>query len=211
MYLNCHTFYSYKYGTLSVQELLDEARRCKVKKLVLTEINNTASYIEMLRLYKGNKTKATSGPGHQNADWSPEVAVGVEVRQHHELLYVAIARNNQGFQEINRFLSQHSREQNAYPRRAPEFSNAVVIYPYGAIEAEGLRDFEYVGVRRSQLGHLRMYPSYQHHPGKFVAFHPVTFKSKTGFNVHRLLRAIDLNTLLSKLAPHHQASADEFM
>jgi len=43
MYLNCHTGFSFKYGTLTIKELFDEARRCGVHKLVLTEINNTAS------------------------------------------------------------------------------------------------------------------------------------------------------------------------
>ena len=50
MYINCHTYYSFQYGTLSVQELVQEARRCNVRRLALTEINNTASYIEMLRI-----------------------------------------------------------------------------------------------------------------------------------------------------------------
>jgi hypothetical protein len=35
---------------------------------------------------------------------------------------------------------------------------------------------------------------------KFVVRQPVTFQDKTRFNVHRLLRAVDKNTLLSKLA-----------
>src|SRR5205085_6354077 len=38
-----------------------------------------------------------------------------------------------------------------------------------------------------------------------------TFKDKTTHNIHRLLRAIDTNTLLSKLVPHMQAQADEMM
>jgi DNA-directed DNA polymerase III PolC len=40
---------------------------------------------------------------------------------------------------------------------------------------------------------------------------PVTFADKTDFNIHRLLRAIDNNTLLSKLPTHQQANADEIM
>ena len=62
MYLNCHTAFSFKYGTLQVHDLFNEARRCDVHKLVLTEINNTSSYIEMLRLcaenlaHEGNQT-----------------------------------------------------------------------------------------------------------------------------------------------------------
>ncbi len=49
MYLNCHTGFSFKYGTLPIEGLFNEAKRCGVHKLVLTEIHNTASYMEMLR------------------------------------------------------------------------------------------------------------------------------------------------------------------
>ncbi len=36
------------------------------------------------------------------------------------------------------------------------------------------------------------------HPDKYVIRQPVTFKDKTMYNVHRLLRAIDKNIILSK-------------
>ena len=77
MYINCHTAFSFKYGTMTVRELFDEARRCGVRKLVLTEINNTASYVEMLRLCEEYKTV----DGHLNRYGKPgydlSIAVGV--------------------------------------------------------------------------------------------------------------------------------------
>ncbi len=48
MFLNCHTHFSFKYGTLSINHLVEEAKKHHVKKIALTEINNTASYIEVL-------------------------------------------------------------------------------------------------------------------------------------------------------------------
>ena len=36
------------------------------------------------------------------------------------------------------------------------------------------------------------------YPNKFVIRHPVTFQDRSRFNLHRLLRAIDLNIILSK-------------
>jgi len=38
---------------------------------------------------------------------------------------------------------------------------------------------------------------------------PVTFSNKRDFNAHRLLRAIDKNTLLSKLPKTEEALSDE--
>ena len=128
MYINCHTALSFKYGTLTVQQLFDEAKRCGVRKLVLTEINNTASYIEMLRLCE----RYRPGAGQITADGEEcyllEIAVGVEIRNGHELRYIAIAKNNDGFEAINRFLSYHNREKRPFPARAPEFENVFVIY-----------------------------------------------------------------------------------
>jgi DNA polymerase III alpha subunit len=40
VYLNCHTGLSFKYGTLPSKALFNEAKRCGVHKLALTEINN---------------------------------------------------------------------------------------------------------------------------------------------------------------------------
>ena len=211
MYINCHTAYSFKYGTMPVQELFDEAKRCGVHKLILTEINNTASYIEMLRICEKNKPVENNLTRYGEEAYELEIAVGVEVRHDHELLYIAIAKNNKGFEAINRFLSFHNREKKQFSKRAPEFESASIIYPYPRMEPESLRKDEYIGVPKHQLNHFAIHSSYKQFPDKYVILHPVTFASRTGFNVHRLLRAIDHNTLLSKLAPHQQAHADEIM
>lgn len=213
MYLNCHTAFSFKYGTLSVQRLFDEARRKGVHKLVLTEINNTASYIEMCRLCaehtagKGNHLTKYGDPAY-----ALEIAVGVEFRRDNQLLYIAIARNNKGFERINRFLSYHNLTEKKIPERAPEFEQDVfIIYPFGKTEPEQLRSNEYIGIRKQQLSQFRLYEPRRHYADRFVILHPVTFAEKSDFNVHRLLRAIDRNTLLSKLPEHDQASPDEIM
>ena len=211
MYINCHTAYSFKYGTMPVQELFDEAKRCGVHKLVLTEINNTASYIEMLRLCEKNRPHENNRTRFGEEPYILDIAVGVEFRQDHELLYIAIAKNNKGFEALNRFLSFHSREGKPFPPRAPEFPHVIIIYPYPKIEPERLRKYEFIGVSKHQLNHFTVQSSYKLFPEKYVILHPVTFSSRTGFNVHRLLRAIDHNTLLSKLAPHQQAHPEEVM
>ncbi|HEU5292322.1 MAG TPA: PHP domain-containing protein, partial [Cyclobacteriaceae bacterium] len=117
MYLNCHTGFSFKYGTLPIKSLFEEAKRCGVHKLALTEINNTASYLEMLRIcdthkpYKNGLTKFDKEPYHL------ELAVGIEFRIENDFLYIALAKNNSGFEVINRFLSHHNREQKPFPPR----------------------------------------------------------------------------------------------
>lgn len=211
MYLNCHTAFSFRYGTLTVQQLFDEARRCRVRKLVLTEVNNTASYVELMRLCAKNRCVDGAMNRYGEEGYDLEMAVGVEIRQDSELMYVLIAKNNRGFEAINRFLSFHHRERRVFPRRAPEFGDVFVVYAYPAMEDALLRADEYIGVAQHQLNHFAVHASGRSHPGKYVILQPVTFASRTDFNVHRLMRAIDLNTLLSKLPVHQQARPDEVM
>jgi DNA polymerase III alpha subunit len=137
MYLNCHTSLSFKYGTLSVAELFAEAVRCGVRKIALTEINNTASYIEMLRLCEESRS-LNDKVSADALRYDLEIAVGVEFRHEHELLYVAIAKNNQGFEELNRFLSHHNASAKPFPRRAPRFDHVAIIYTFKSAEPETL-------------------------------------------------------------------------
>jgi DNA-directed DNA polymerase III PolC len=211
MYLNCHTSLSFKYGTLSVAELFSEAVRCKVHKLVLTEINNTCSYIEMLRLCSQNAAVSEGKNKYGGEAYDLEIVPGIEFRRDNELLYVGIARNNDGYQELNRYLSYHNASGKTLARRAPSFSNAFVVYPFRKEDPAELRDFEFVGVRANEVSQLPFYKPYTENRGRFVVLQPVTFADKTDFNIHRLMRAIDNNLLLSKLPPHLQAEPDEIM
>lgn len=220
MYLNCHTGFSFKYGTLSIEELFTEARRCGVHKLVLTEINNTASYMEMLRICAKNKALENGLTKYGAAPYDLDIAVGIEFRKADSLQYIAIARNNRGFEHINRTLSFYNHENKPLPDRAPEFDDTAVIYPFGKTEAGQLRPNEYIGVRPHELLLYATLADRQEHPHKFVILYPVTFlppENQNGkifykdHNTHRLLRCIARNTLLSKLQDHQQARKDEFM
>ncbi len=202
MYFNCHSWFSFKYGTLSIENLFEEAKRCGVRKLILTDINNTSGYIELMRMIK-----------ERSAEYKLVVALGIEFRKDNKLLYVAIAKNNAGFEELNAFLSYHNNEDIPLSGRAPDFANAMVIYPWQYWRNRDpleLRPFEFLGVRHTELNFLKVLPT-AGGMSKLVAWHPVTFKGKTGHNIHRLLRAVALNTLLSKLPPHEQADISEEM
>lgn len=226
MYLNCHTGYSFKYGTLPIKALFEEAKRCNIHKLALTEINNTASFLEMLRVCHENRAHKSGLTKFDKQPYHLHLTVGVEFRNQHEFLYIAIARNNQGFEVINRFLSHHNREDKPFPVRSPELEETFVVYAFGTIEPDLLKENEYIGVKKQQLVAYAAYPLREEYAHKFVLLHPVTFlppekiidqKTKKekirwrDFNTHRLLRSIANNTLLSKLPEHHHAAKEEFM
>jgi len=199
MYLSCHSHFSLLYGTLAPSELFLEAQRNHVNRLVLSDINNTSAFIEMLRICRENRD-----------EFMLDVIPGIEFRKGDRFLYTAIAMNNDGFEEINRFLTDYNLGKTSLPSSPPAFSDAFIIFPSGHPDPSSLRENEYIGIRTNEaplLSNLNL----NHHIDRLVIWHPVTFRNKKGHNAHRLLRAIDLNTILSKLPDEAQASNSEFM
>ncbi len=199
MYLNCHTYFSFKYGTMSPEALFNEPRKNQVHKLVLSDINNTSAWIEMLRVCRDH-----------TEEYDLEFVPGIEFRAGDRLLYIAIAMNNEGFLEINDHLTGHNLN-NTFPgEKAPAFSNAYVIYSLGTWHPSMLRENEFIGVKPHET-RLIVSMDLEAFTHKMVIWQPVTFTDKISHNVHRLLRAIDKNTLLSKLPADCQAREDEVM
>ncbi len=199
MYLNCHTFFSFKYGTLSPKALFAQAQKNKVKKLVVTDINNTSAYIDMLRVCN-----------EEQNNYELALALGIEFRKNDKLLFIGIAKNNDGFESLNAFLSHHNNHQFGLLEKAPAFDNAFVIYPFDHFKPELLRENEFIGVKIQNINNIINSP-YVNYLHKLVIQHPVTFSDKKSFNTHRLLRSIGQNTILSKLDPGLEADKNEMM
>lgn len=199
MLLNTHSFYSYKYGTLSLKRLFSEAKEKGHSAFALTDINSTSACLDFIRLAPENGIKPV---------------VGIDFRNNSEQKYIGIARNNTGFRELNEHLTKHSHAHEPFENRAPAFSNAYIIYPWNPDShrelPKQLRGNEFIGIRPSQVNKL-LFSDLKKKPRKLVVLAPVTFASKKDFNAHRLLRAIDTNALLSMLPKSEQAMPDEMM
>ena len=50
MYINTHTYYSLRYGSISPEGLLQLVKKNKVQCFALTDINNTSACLETVRL-----------------------------------------------------------------------------------------------------------------------------------------------------------------
>ncbi len=131
--------------------------------------------------------------------------VGAEFRNGNELLYVALAKNDRGFAELNRFLTQHNLTKQPFPEIAPDWEQVFVIYPFGKRKPNVLKVNEFLGVRFSQLTKLYNCESFE----KLVAMQPVTFAEEGDFQLHQCMRAIDENVLISRLEPTSCAAPDE--
>jgi DNA-directed DNA polymerase III PolC len=193
MYLNCHSFYSLRYGTLSVEALVNQAVLNGVESLALTDINSTTGVTE----FASKCVEAGIKP-----------LAGVEIRKNDTLLYVAIAQDLAGFREINELLTKTNLSEMPLPLQSPHFNHVCVIYPTHNVP-QILQKHEYIGIRPAEL--KRYKPAFAHKADKLVCLYPVTFSTKQEFNLHKLLRCIDENILLSHLKENQQAAKGEFM
>ena len=194
MYLNCHSYHSLRYGTIPIDELVAQAKSCGAKALALTDINTVTGIYEFTKLCEEVNIKPI---------------VGVEFRQNNQLLYIGLAKNQKGIGEICRLLTKHNLSKTDLPYFAPNFEHVYVIYPTDN-SPENLRDFEYIGIKPTEV--IKLFKSeWKHLIHKAVILQPVTFSTKKEFNLHRILRAIDNNTLLSKLTENDICSKTEFL
>jgi DNA polymerase-3 subunit alpha len=58
MYLNCKTYFSYRYGTLGTEELVTLATENGANALALTNINNTSDVWDFVDFCKRHKTNS---------------------------------------------------------------------------------------------------------------------------------------------------------
>ncbi|MEO9512168.1 MAG: DNA polymerase III subunit alpha [Flavobacteriaceae bacterium] len=198
MYLNCHTYYSLRFGTFSELELLELAQQNQVAQLVLTDINNTSACLNFVR---------------KAPEYDVRPIVGIDFRNGVQPCFVGIAKNNEGYLELNNFLSHHLHETLEIPQRAPVFKNAFIVYPFEQVVLHEIKNFsnhEYIGISIQDLRKLP-FSRLIKLKNKLVVQQAVTFRNKSDFNAHRLLRAIDTNVLLSKLSKEEEAYEEEKM
>ena len=144
------------------------------------------------------------------------------------MLYTGLARNNEGFRELNEFLSHHTLGGLPLPDRVPEFSNVFTVCPFQHGEIAKWRNGEkfpmpaatrhpppvprnsFIGIRPSELNPL-MLSRHRDLIPRMVLMAPVTFRNRQEFELHRNFRAVSHNVLLSRLEPHQVAAPDEIM
>ena len=212
MHLNCHTYYSLKYGTLSPEALVEAAAERNIGSLVLTDMNNTSCAFQFVDRCKKHGIKPILGIEFRRAqrNSSRQEDVTVFSIKDSSFAYLGIAKNKEGWRELNAHLSYYSLRNEPVPELAPEFEHAYVIYRKLPKPIDALRDNEFIGVRPGEVNHL--FSSYlRNYQDKLVVFAPVSFLNADGYRVHKLLRCIDLNIVLGKLDPKHCAKASEYM
>ncbi|MCC7297205.1 MAG: DNA polymerase III subunit alpha [Bacteroidia bacterium] len=197
MYLNCHSYYSIRYGIISPKDLAIWGARPSLGAgkipVCLTDINAVSGIPDFFR------------EAQKHEDIHP--CAGIDFRQGNtggRCLYIGIAKNEHGFAELNRFLSHYHTQHLPLPEFPPEFEHAFIIYPFERTTEKGFKTsllpHEFIGVRPNQLGKLRFSP-WKKQVTRLVALATASFRNQTDHNTHKLLRCIANNCLLSKLPP----------
>lgn len=187
MYFNCHSYYSLRFGTMSVEELVSKGAMAGSTALALTDINATTGVYDFI--------KACNGAGIKPL-------IGIDFWEEGQK-YVGLALNREGFRELNEILTKKNFTKEPLPER-PEAQNAIFIYPFGQ-EPKSLRENEYIGVRPDQVNRLVRFPKIS----RCVPLQAVAMGATVDYDFHKVLRAIDQNTLVSKVNAGLLATPDD--
>lgn len=186
MYLNSHSYYSMRFGTLSPAQLATEAARLGYTCMVLADINNTSASYEWLQACK--KVGSLRG------------LLGIEFRDaDHKYLYTGIAKNREGWKELCALLTHSSLANEPLPALAPPLQNCYLIYRSLSKSIDDFYDYEYYGIAPHETGSLFSSPVKQR-PEKLIAFATANHLDREGHRVHKLLRCIDKNIVHTKLS-----------
>ena len=194
MYLNAHSQYSLRYGTMSIDKLVDEALARGINQLALTDINNSTGIMEFIRVAREKGLKPIGG---------------IEFRRDSKLLYIGIARSKEGMRQINEFLTLHNLEQKPLPDEAPDLSETYFIYPFGY--TGDLKKNHFLGIRFDQL-HSLYGKELKQLKNKLMALQPVVCSDRIEYRLHEYLRGIDLNLLLTQIPQEDKCKeTDQFL
>ena len=201
--MNCHSYYSLRYGTMAPETLVAEAARQGIDAMVLTDINNSTGMVDFVKACREHGVQPIAG---------------MEYREGDRHLYTGIARNPRGFQAMNEFLSYHNETGIPLPRRAPPLEEVYFVYDFNDNPWNGkerkrgphMRDQELIGVRPGEVNSL-LTSLWGKKPERLVVRHPVSFMDESAYALHRHLRAIDHNILLSQLKPSQVAHKSEVL
>ena len=193
MYLNCHSWFSFLYGTLSPEKLLGQAKKYGIERFVLTDINNTSACLQVSRLSK---------------NLNMEVILGIDFRNQLQQQFIGISRNQDGFEKLNRLLSIHLKSELPFTDKCDIREDVLIIYPFNPAKNYELDENEFIGINHKDLHYLNLKKWNQYHD-KLVILHPVSLSNKDDFDLHKILRAIAGNTILSKIKTQDLACADE--
>lgn len=196
MYLNCHSYYSLRFGAISPGDLAAAAARLGYSSIVLTDINNTSCAYEFLQACKKENIRGLLGIEYRDAD--------------HKYLYTGIAKNIEGWRELCALLTMSSLQNEPLAALAPPLQHCYVIYRSLPKPIDDFYEYEYYGIAPHEMGSMYSSPVKQY-AHKLVAFATANHLDREGYRVHKLLRCIDKNIVHTRLTAADLTSEQDYL
>ncbi len=199
MYLSCHSWFSLRYGVHPPERLVEQARLLGIEALALTDINNTSAAWTFCSACRAAGIEPVLG-----IDFRDEAG---------RCLYVGLARNGEGWRQLNELLTRCSLGRRPLPPNPQQLHpcpDVWFIYPRLSKPIAQFAENELLGVRPEHV-HRLFDSDVRRHLHKLVAFAPATFISPDDYSLHRMLRAIDCNTVIGRLEGWQCAPRNELL
>src|SRR5690606_27607574 len=166
MYLNCHTYYSLRYGTIKPEQLLAIASENGLQTLALTDINSTSACLDFVKLSSKYKIKPV---------------LGIDFRNGVKQQFILLAKNNNGYKNINDYLSLFLHDSKLkIPEIAPQLDDVFAIYPYVHKKTYLLKEHEFLGIKPQDLNLLK-FSKWNAFRNKLVVLQTVSFQNKKDY------------------------------
>lgn len=183
MWIHARSWYSLRHGTVSVPDLIRSAADAGYDTLCLADIHAATGVLEAMREARGSGVT---------------IIPGMEFHRHGEYAYTGIALSVEGFNGLNTFLTRHQLQQKPLPALPPWLDDVVFLMPPGTACTDEWHDQMFTGLHPAHTGRLRTHPHWRE---RAVWHIPVTYTEPHHPELHRHLRAIDLNCLLEQVPP----------
>lgn len=198
-----HSWFSLRYGLMPPEEVVKTAVELGLTHIALTDILNTSGVWDFVRAAEKHGIRPICGVTFKNDQG--------------EILFHALAKNNDGYLEICALLTAYLNQKVLdVEERAPDAWRSVhVIYPWqqyarNPVPLSDLKPWEWIGVQAWETAQHRLRCAQQPAlASRSVALHNITFRHKRDWNCHRILRAIDCNSLLSQMDSSANASPQQ--
>jgi DNA polymerase-3 subunit alpha len=178
-----HSYFSFRYGVFSLQRIIDIAKSAQAERIILCDINYSGAIPDFVKRCK-------------QANITP--IAGIDFRNDKDIpLYTGIAKNQNGLEQLNRFLSAHLQNKQDFPPIAPSLEDTIFVYPWKQYAHQSLKKNHFVAYDLSKRDTSRFQQKIKE--SKRLSFQIQTGLDKSDIELHRNLRAIDKNVLLSQI------------
>ncbi len=190
--LHIHSYYTFLQGTISIDKIIEYAKKYNLKSIALTDTNCMCGLIEFAKKCKVEKIKPILGALINDPVFQNEYAV-------------FLAKNNEGYAELCKIITMRKLREDfsLYEIINKKSENLFVIT--SSIDLLKKITFsknlyvELISTKRHKRKSKELYEFAQYKNLKIVATHPAYFVDKDDYSTHKIVTSIRLNKTFENL------------